>query len=270
MRCQFVTAAVMVVSLASTPLACSTDPPSGTLYNAYPDCAVSCLACKDADYTNNFANNCDFATGDCCQSKHHTVIAATWACVQLGCGAKLAQDAFNSFVDFCANLSTPLAAADIPQGYDDTTASDKSSNDTTQQQQQPSGLSTSDKIGIISGTVGGFISVVGVWFAWKMYQKKKKKAGGGNNSNGNTQLERMHGGPNQRPWEVGIPPSVLENKNIIFTRTTFSFSNIAHITTERWEAREGDQQQAPRRPRALLTRAPRGRIYALEEGPEPE
>ncbi|KAK3689156.1 hypothetical protein B0T22DRAFT_440650 [Podospora appendiculata] len=182
---------------------------------------------SDADYTDNFANNCDFATGDYCQSKHHTVIAATWA------------------------------------------SADKSSSDTTQQQQQ-SGLSTSDKIGIISGTVGDFVSVLGVWFAWKMYQKKKKKKTGGGNNGSNMQLERMHGGPNQRPWEVGMQPSALENKNIIFTRTTFSFSNIAHITTERWEARERDRQQAPRRPRALLTRAPRVRVYDLEEGAEPD
>lgn len=116
--------AVLAASSAvSTAVACSTssfDSP----YEAYPDCAVACLACPDADYVRNFANNCDYISGDCCKTQYHNIIAATWACVrspQSGCGPAVAQQAFSVFVKYCANHSVPLATTDVPPGYNATT-----------------------------------------------------------------------------------------------------------------------------------------------------
>jgi hypothetical protein len=93
------------------------------VYASYPDCAASCLACPDTDYVNNFAHNCDYATGDCCRSKYHTVIAATWTCVAQSCTGPadgdmaLAQQAFDTFGQFCNSVNVPLAAVDVPDGY---------------------------------------------------------------------------------------------------------------------------------------------------------
>ncbi|KIY04154.1 uncharacterized protein Z520_00846 [Fonsecaea multimorphosa CBS 102226] len=99
-------------------LACSTTTFPQT-YEPYPDCATPCLACPDAEYMQNFASNCDYASGDCCSSKYHTVINETWACVSDNCGGDgdLAQSAFDIFVPHCKNHNATLAAADVPTGY---------------------------------------------------------------------------------------------------------------------------------------------------------
>jgi hypothetical protein len=86
------------------------------IYNPYPDCAAQCLACPDADYVDNFAHNCDYAAGDCCRSKYHSAIAASWECVQTSCEG-IAQQAFDMFVQYCQSVGVPLAQADVPVGY---------------------------------------------------------------------------------------------------------------------------------------------------------
>jgi hypothetical protein len=97
--------------------ACSTSS-FASVYQPYPDCAASCLACPDTDYVNNFAHHYDYTNGDCCRSKFHTVIAASWACVQQSCdGMDLAQEAFDIFVKHCRDVDVPLASVDVPQGY---------------------------------------------------------------------------------------------------------------------------------------------------------
>lgn len=96
--------------------ACTTTTFNST-YKDYPDCAASCLACTDSSYSRNFANNCDFESGDCCISKYHTVIAETWSCVGTNCGDTVSQEAFSTFVQFCKDKKHALQEADVPQGY---------------------------------------------------------------------------------------------------------------------------------------------------------
>lgn len=91
------------------------------IYNPYPACARSCLACKDSDYINDFANNCNYTKGECCQTKYHTSIAETWHCVRSNCGVEPSKDAFSTFVKYCKEVGSVLASEDFPQGYEAST-----------------------------------------------------------------------------------------------------------------------------------------------------
>ena len=86
-------------------------------FDGYIDCVRACLACPDVDYSNDFANNCNYAAGDCCRSRFHTVIASSWGCAKTQCGDSLAQKAFLDFVQHCADVSVPLAVEDVPPGF---------------------------------------------------------------------------------------------------------------------------------------------------------
>lgn len=112
-------ALIAALSVCHSATACSTDS-FDPIYNVYPDCAAACMACGDPDYTNNFDHTYNYTSGDCCSSQHHTAIADTWACVLANCGAGDAQQAFDVFLKFCSDHQVPLAAADIPVGYNDT------------------------------------------------------------------------------------------------------------------------------------------------------
>jgi hypothetical protein len=105
-----------VLVAASLAAACSTAT-FDTIYDPYDSCAARCLACKDADYVGDFANNCNYAKGDCCLSKFHDTITATWACARKNCDNETAQRSFDIFAKFCSERNTPIAAADIPAGY---------------------------------------------------------------------------------------------------------------------------------------------------------
>ena len=86
-------------------------------YDIYPDCARNCLACKDPDYVNNFGNNCDYASGECCTSQYHNAIAETWACVRNHCGEKLSKDAYQEFEKQCKDKEKGVKEGDTPSGY---------------------------------------------------------------------------------------------------------------------------------------------------------
>ncbi|KAI8724107.1 hypothetical protein NCS52_00268200 [Fusarium sp. LHS14.1] len=38
-------------------------------YDEYPNCAITCLSYNGTEYPNNFANNCDYASGECCMKE---------------------------------------------------------------------------------------------------------------------------------------------------------------------------------------------------------
>jgi len=108
---------LFVLSWAAVSQACSNST-YDSHYDRFPDCAKACLACPDGDYEHNFANNCDYANGDCCRSEQHLVIASTWECVRtLGCNPAAAQEAFDKFVDDCKGKKQQLAESDVPGGY---------------------------------------------------------------------------------------------------------------------------------------------------------
>ena len=86
-------------------------------FDGYIDCVRACLACPDADYVNDFANNCNYKAGDCCKSQFHTVIGDSWDCARTKCGDGLAQKAFGTYVQHCADVGAPLAVADVPTGF---------------------------------------------------------------------------------------------------------------------------------------------------------
>lgn len=86
-------------------------------YDAYPDCAASCLACRDDTYYTNFANNCNYSSGECCTSQYHNSIAQTWSCVSINCGDERSKEAFDIFAAFCKKMDTPLEEPDVPLGY---------------------------------------------------------------------------------------------------------------------------------------------------------
>ncbi|KAH7276019.1 hypothetical protein MRS44_005796 [Fusarium solani] len=47
-------------------------------YDEYPNYAITCLSYNGTEFPNNFANNCDYASGECCTSPYKAIIAATW------------------------------------------------------------------------------------------------------------------------------------------------------------------------------------------------
>ncbi|KAJ3516986.1 hypothetical protein NM208_g14768 [Fusarium decemcellulare] len=98
-------------------LGCTTTSFNST-YDVYPDCAASCLACEDEAYTTNFANNCDYSSGECCTSQYHSAIAATWSCVRTNCDEELSLKAFKTFSGFCDEKKQPIEEQDIPEGYE--------------------------------------------------------------------------------------------------------------------------------------------------------
>jgi len=107
---------ILLASAFRLSLACSYTS-FDAIYNPYPDCARACLACRDPDYINDFANNCNYAKGGCCLSQFHTTISETWVCVRVNCGEKPAQDAFDVYTKHCSDLGFPLAQSDVPPGY---------------------------------------------------------------------------------------------------------------------------------------------------------
>ena len=233
------------------------------VYKDYPDCAAACLACEDDDYSNNFAHACNYTSGDCCQSQHHTAIGATWACVNAGCGKDLAQQAFDTFVSFCDDHGNPLAAADVPSGYEDANApgewsvrsavgegppqrhaanrwrlvgSDGSSGAGTNGNGSSSRLSNGEIAGTVIGTIAGVAGIMGSIYAYLTYRKKKASRLRGTENT----LQVIHAG--QRPHQVGIPAAVFHGNadaSVIYTRETqsSSFLNGKHVTKETFEIR---------------------------------
>lgn len=110
--------------LFSTVLSCSSTD-FDSVYDDYPDCAASCLGCRDETYYSNFANNCNYSSGDCCTSQYHNSIAQTWDCVSTNCGNQVSKDAFKTFVTFCKDNKTPLEEKDVPSGYELSDGDDK-------------------------------------------------------------------------------------------------------------------------------------------------
>ncbi|KIW33322.1 uncharacterized protein PV07_00179 [Cladophialophora immunda] len=240
-------ATILSLSLLSRgALICSTTTfPS--IYDSYPDCATTCLACTDADYVDNFANNCDYASGDCCSSTYHTVISQTWACVSNNCGdGDLAQDAFNVFVKFCADHNVPLAAGDVPTGYILEGNGAGSGNNSTNGTAGPdkgnggSSLSGGAIAGLVVAVVGTVATVIGSYYGWRVWRRKHpaannshtNDAGAGNNNanngnanNNNNALAMIHNGPNPRPW-ANLPA----NATVQYDRRTSSF--MGYVTTE--------------------------------------
>jgi hypothetical protein len=109
---------LLLLAHFSPALSCSTSS-FDAAYQDYPNCGRACLACPDSDYVDDFANNCDYASGECCKSQFHAVIFATWACVQQNCDSSTAQDAFDTYVNYRSTVGVPLAAADVPYVYSD-------------------------------------------------------------------------------------------------------------------------------------------------------
>lgn len=169
-----------------------------SIYDPYPVCARLCLACRDADYVNDFANNCNYSDGDCCLSKFQVVILDTWACVLEDCDrvdAQDAQTAFNTYVNYCSDLGFPLAQADVPLGircqthtlvsvvpflYQPSSGLRKpmslmidipgSGNFSS-----PS-LSKADIAGIIVGSIGGALTGISVYVAILQYRRRHQRA----------------------------------------------------------------------------------------------
>ena len=197
-----------VISYSRSALSCSTNVYDHAFdqYLPFP-CAARCLACPNADYRDNFANNCNYSTGECCQSRHHTIIVASWQCVHELCSAAAAQDAFAVFVKHCKDVGASLAAEDVPPGFNTGSSSMLKSqkpgwgtqryNGFVQLHVQPTlmipvsgtngsdddakdGLSKEAKIGVITGTIGGVVAILGVIIAYRQYKKKHSDHGPGN------------------------------------------------------------------------------------------
>ncbi|KAK6542790.1 hypothetical protein TWF694_006732 [Orbilia ellipsospora] len=244
---------LLVVQSASNwvrSLACSTTSFNET-YSIYPDCAASCIACQDADYVQKFANNCDYVSGDCCSSQYHSAIAATWACVRSICGVdvKTSQDAFDLFVQYCANQSVPLAAADVPTGYNFTNTSSSgrgspSNSNTGNPPDDSSSLQGKDIAGIVLGTVGGLGSLIGTYYAWRQWKKRKIVNSGGGNQSSTAIIHQP-----QRPFDFANPGIWANNAGVkaVYTRRTATLSLTSGLlfTEERVEVdREGLENAA--------------------------
>ncbi|KAM6532849.1 hypothetical protein FALCPG4_005897 [Fusarium falciforme] len=98
------------------PFVCGTT--HNATYDEYPNCAITCLSYNGTEYPNNFANNCDYASGECCMSSYKSIITATWECVWSHCGREESLEAFGAFVDFCEDMGHPLRKEYIPTGYE--------------------------------------------------------------------------------------------------------------------------------------------------------
>ncbi|KAI0121371.1 hypothetical protein BJ170DRAFT_714680 [Xylariales sp. AK1849] len=160
------------------------------VYDTYSDCAVSCLACRDADYTTNFANDCDYASGVCCESSYHVTIERTWACVGDDCGSGVAQQAFNVFGQFCADAGKPLAKDDCPTGY----------------QLNATGASADGSIAF--RVVGAIAGIIGAYYTWRAIKRRRSSGGAGITDQSETGLQVVRW-PQQRPWEMAnfnLPP----------------------------------------------------------------
>ncbi|KAJ9604378.1 hypothetical protein H2200_011212 [Cladophialophora chaetospira] len=234
--------ALSFLAFISSSQGCSTAslPP---IYNAYSDCAAQCLACPDSDYVNNFAHNCNYTNGDCCRSKYHTVIAASWDCVWDSCnGMKLAQESFDAFVEHCKNVGVPLAGVDVPQGYNlndtGTGGGNNGGNGTGSSEGSPatddakkgssSHLATGTIVGIVTGSVVAAAGIVGAIFKCLSYRHRKKHGATNNNNN---QLV-----PWQPAWQ-GMPAGALTGDadgRAKYTRKQTSFAGL-HRTTETFE-----------------------------------
>ncbi|KAM5341617.1 hypothetical protein ACJ41O_014648 [Fusarium nematophilum] len=216
---------------------CSTTTFNST-YGSYPDCAASCLACEDASYSTNFANNCDYASGECCTSSYHTSIAETWDCVRTKCGEKLSLEAFDTFVDFCEEMDTPLKGKDIPEGYDSKDKdSESESGDNTS---GGSGLSKGQIIGISIGGATFVVGIIGLIFkCYQCHRKRRQGMQGGEtpsdeNRNGHAlihQPQHMELGALTHAFRGDGDVTVSHTRN---TSTTSLFGQGTR-TTDTWE-----------------------------------
>ncbi|KAI0165782.1 hypothetical protein GGR57DRAFT_448716 [Xylariaceae sp. FL1272] len=166
---------VLALIILDSVQACTTsnfDP----IYDPYPLCAQSCLGCKDTDYLTNFENNCDYASGDCCSSLQHDSITATWDCVATTCGGATAQEAFDTFVRFCADKNQPLAEADVPPGYTVNVSTNSTTNGTNTDGGGGGGggggLSTEVIIGIAIGIPSALATIIGTYYGWKAWRRR--------------------------------------------------------------------------------------------------
>ncbi|RSL92583.1 hypothetical protein CEP52_013747 [Fusarium oligoseptatum] len=120
-------------------------------YDEYPNCAITCLSTNGTEYPNNFANNCDYASGECCTNPYREIIAATWECIWSHCQQEKSPKAFGTFVDFCDYMGHPLRKEDIPTGYesvvdetDDDEDEDKDKNDDGELRSKPPHVRTAN------------------------------------------------------------------------------------------------------------------------------
>ena len=218
------------------------------IYNAYADCAAQCLACPDSDYVSNFAHNCNYTNGDCCRSQYHTVIAASFDCVQNDCGGmKLAQEAFDVFVEHCNDVNVALASVDVPPGYTlNNTSTGGGGNGTggggkfipmslrggspatdDATKGSSSHLTTAQIVGIAIGGVAAVAGIIGTFIAWLSYRRKKTQTITG----ANNQVVRW-----QPAWQ-GMPAGAFigdADGRARYTRTQTSFAGV-HRTTEVFE-----------------------------------
>ncbi|OCT45242.1 hypothetical protein CLCR_06058 [Cladophialophora carrionii] len=223
-----------------------------SIYQSYPDCAASCLACPDTDYVNNFAHNCNYTNGDCCRSKFHTVIAESWACVQQSCdGMALAQEAFDIFAKHCEHVDVPLASVDIPQGYASRTDDgspgspdanpDGDTDGTAVSSPSPSSsssapLSTGTIVGIATGSVVAAAGIVGAIFKCLSYRHKKKQNtssnGGGVGGGGQTPATTNNQLVQWQPAWQGMPPGALTgdaDARATYKRKEFAFAGVRRV-----------------------------------------
>ncbi|KAH6880381.1 hypothetical protein B0T10DRAFT_565602 [Thelonectria olida] len=166
-------------------IACSTTTFIST-YEAYPECAASCLGCGDSSYSRNFANNCNYESGACCTSKYHDIIAETWSCVEGSCGDKVSREAFSTFVEFCKDKHNELQEKDMMLML---RVADKS--------HKPP-LSAGQIIGISFGAVTCTATVIGLILRWIHYRHKKDCSKGDFGDCNGTQLIHQ-----AQPTQVG-------------------------------------------------------------------
>lgn len=77
---------------------------------------------------------------------------------------------------------------------------------------------------------------MGTYYTWRAWRRSKRRGAGDTE----TALQRIHGGPGQRPWEVpGIPAGVLQGNadvKVTYTRHTSTLSLSGyHSTVETFE-----------------------------------
>ncbi|RSL55480.1 hypothetical protein CEP54_009355 [Fusarium duplospermum] len=127
-------------------------------YDEYPNCAITCLSTNGTEYPNNFANNCDYASGECCTGSYREIIAATWECVWSHCKQEKSLEAFGTFVDFCDYMGHPLRKEDIPTGYEpvgeDADEEDEDKDDDDDEKIAGTPLTKNQIIGIAFGAGG--------------------------------------------------------------------------------------------------------------------
>ncbi|KAH7129127.1 hypothetical protein EDB81DRAFT_808761, partial [Dactylonectria macrodidyma] len=209
---------MLLLSGVQTVVACSTTSFNST-YDAYPDCAATCLACEDASYSRNFANNCDYEAGECCTSAYHNVIAETWSCVRTTCGEQVSNDAFGTFVDFCKEKDHALEEKNVPEGYKLPEAEDEG---------KKFSLSIGAIIGIAIGGVSCIATIIGVIIKYRHYRRKKNNPSIAASVESGNSTQLIH---QPQPMTLGFVANAFGRDggdvNMTYTRNT-STTSLTH------------------------------------------